>query len=107
MFNSDSVGRCWGTLPAENERADREIELVDDPGAEQAVVDAATSLAEQTFHVPFFAQPPERLWEIDFLAAENFHISNFLKPIQTALWRAFSGEDDDWRKPMFEDFRFR
>ena len=41
------------------------MQFVDDPGAKERVVQLAAAFAEKAFHLPFLAQPAERLAKIN------------------------------------------
>ena len=53
--------------------SDREVQFVDQAGAEKGVVQFAAAFAEQSFYFPFFAQPLKRFAKIYFARAENFY----------------------------------
>ncbi len=64
--------------PAENLRADGQVQFIHQPRAEQRVVQFAAALAKQSPHVPFLPQPAECIAEINLLfATYPHHIRQF------------------------------
>src|SRR5688500_8856491 len=105
MLDALAVSKRRRVAPTKNNRADREIKFINDPGAKQRFIECPASLAEQTFHFPLFAQPGQRFDEVHFVAPANFHlVSQRLKLAEVAIRNPFADQNDDRRKAVFKNF---
>ena len=85
-----------GISAAKNFRANGEMQFVDDSGAKESVVQLTSAFTQQTFDVPFLAQPLKATAEIEFSLAANLYIvcepAHALKP---AMAGRPGGQNDD------------
>jgi hypothetical protein len=90
---------------AEDDRAQRRVDFVDEARFDKSAVDFASAFAEQAFDLPFLAQPAQRGGKINFALAADFHfIGERAETPQFCGGRASSGQDDDGRETVLEDF---
>ena len=73
MAETSAISDSGGVAPAENFRADCEMQFVHQIGPEQGVIQSAAAFAEQTSNTPFPAQPAKCLPEINFAPAANLY----------------------------------
>ena len=73
MAETSAISDSGGVAPAENFRADCEMQFVHQIGPEQGVIQTAAAFAKQALDTPFPAQPAKCLAEIDFLPAANLY----------------------------------
>src|SRR5688572_19974012 len=103
-LNAFAIANGWRMLPAEDVRANGEMQLIDETGAKDRAVDFTAAFAEQALHVPFPSEPGEGGAQIDFVATKTFHVGcQALKCVKPPLGNATAGEHDDRGGPLFED----
>ena len=105
---ASTVRDGWGFAPAENQRADRQVQFIHEAGAEEGVIQFTASLAQQALDFPLVAQPCQRVVEIEFLLSTDFHgIRNGAKGPQPRRASLLGGEDYDWGEALRKNVRPR
>lgn len=61
-------------IATENDRAQGDVNFIDETGFKEAGIDFAAAFAQQPLHLPFFTKPAEREGEIDFSFAADFNL---------------------------------
>jgi hypothetical protein len=99
-----TIGQGGGVVAAEDDRAQGEVNFMDEAGLEDRGIDFATAFAEQAPDFPFSAQPAECVVKINLRFAANFHLVRKGAKLAQFGAGAGGGEDDDGGKAVPEDF---
>jgi hypothetical protein len=95
-------GGCVGA--AENEWAEREVDLIDEPGLKQAGVEFAPALAEEPFDAPVATEPAQRGSEVHRTFAEQTDCVCVCGQLLEAPGRGgVAGEEDEGGGLVLED----
>ena len=103
-----AVGEGRGVASAEDDRAEGEVNFINEAGLEERGIDFAAAFAEETLDLPFTAQPAECGGKINLgFAADFYFVGERTQLSQLGVGRAGGGEDDDGGEAVLEDFGLR
>lgn len=106
MFESAPVRDGWRLAATEHVRGDGQMEFIDQPRAEQGIIQFAAAFAEQPPHLPLLPQPTERRAEIDLFSAADLHrVRHGAQLLEPVCGGATGGENNDGREPLLEYLR--